>query len=79
MSNRAAKVLANWDAEGSVWMATSYDIPGLVLWGNDEKELLEKIQVAAWPLDQASLGEVPFESIDVEFIKKETISPVLAA
>ena len=36
-----------WDAEASVWIATSEDIPGLVLESGSFDALLERIRFAA--------------------------------
>ncbi len=36
----------NWDAEASVWIATSEDIPGLALEGGSFDALLERVRYA---------------------------------
>jgi predicted RNase H-like HicB family nuclease len=36
-----------WDEEASVWVATSDDIPGLVLEGGSFDALVERVKVAA--------------------------------
>ncbi len=36
----------SWDAEASVWMATSEDIPGLALEGGSLDALLERVRYA---------------------------------
>jgi predicted RNase H-like HicB family nuclease len=76
--DRIANVLAEWDEEAEVWMARSYDIPGLVLSAPTKNELVEKIKVVARPLVEANMGEVPYNMIRIEYIKSEII-PVLAA
>lgn len=35
-----------WDSEASVWVATSDDVPGLVLESNSYDALIEKVKVA---------------------------------
>lgn len=40
------KVLLTWDREASMWVATSEDVPGLVLESNSYDALIEKVKVA---------------------------------
>ena len=40
------KVLLTWDREASMWIATSEDVPGLVLESNSYDALIEKVKVA---------------------------------
>ncbi|HUC60519.1 MAG TPA: DUF1902 domain-containing protein [Alphaproteobacteria bacterium] len=77
-TKQAAKVLAEWDREAAVWVATSYDIPGLVLSAPDKEKLVEKILAVARPLVEANLGTVEYDKISIDFIEEETV-PVLAA
>lgn len=39
-------VKLTWDNEASVWVATSDDVPGLVLESNSYDALIEKVKVA---------------------------------
>lgn len=39
-------VILTWDSEASVWVATSDDVPGLVLESNSYDALIEKVKVA---------------------------------
>jgi predicted RNase H-like HicB family nuclease len=39
-------VKLTWDSEASVWVATSDDVPGLVLESNSYDALIEKVKVA---------------------------------
>lgn len=39
-------VKLTWDSEASVWVATSDDVPGLVLELNSYDALIEKVKVA---------------------------------
>ena len=40
------RVRLDWDAEASVWVATSKDVPGLVLEDVDDTVLLERVSAA---------------------------------
>lgn len=40
------RVLLTWDREASMWVATSEDVPGLVLESNSYDALIEKVKVA---------------------------------
>lgn len=40
------KVLLTWDRDASMWVATSDDVPGLVLESNSYDALIEKVKVA---------------------------------
>lgn len=44
MSDRSYNVTATWDAEASVWVATSDDVPGLVAEAATPEELQEKLR-----------------------------------
>ncbi len=39
------KILATWDAEASVWVATSEDVPGLATEADTQEELLAKLRI----------------------------------
>ena len=39
-------VKLTWDSEASVWVATSDDVPGLVLESNSYDALIEEVKVA---------------------------------
>jgi Domain of unknown function (DUF1902) len=39
------RVLAEWDAEAEVWVATSDDVPGLVTEAGTVEELMERLRV----------------------------------
>ena len=72
---RIAKVLARWDAEAELWVATSRDIPGLVLSGHDEEELIGKIQSVALDLLEANVGDHECNSFVIEYIRKDVVRP----
>ena len=40
-------VKLTWDNEANVWVATSDDIPGLVLESNSYDALIEKVKIAS--------------------------------
>ena len=40
------KVTLTWDGEASMWVATSDDVPGLVLESNSYDALIEKVKFA---------------------------------
>ena len=37
----------NWDSEASMWIATSENVPGLVLESNSYDALIEKVKIAS--------------------------------
>ena len=41
------KVMLTWDEEENMWVATSDDIPGLVLESNSYEALIEKVKIAS--------------------------------
>lgn len=45
MEDRVYEVRAMWDAEASVWVATSDDIPGLATWAATFEGLEQKLSV----------------------------------
>ena len=44
--NMVYNVLLTWDVEASMWVATSDDVPGLVLESNSYDALIEKVKFA---------------------------------
>ena len=42
--NMVYNVLLTWDVEASMWVATSDDVPGLVLESNSYDALIEKVK-----------------------------------
>ncbi len=47
MPNKEYTVTLLWDDDASVWVATSDDIPGLVLEGGSADALIERVRFAA--------------------------------
>jgi predicted RNase H-like HicB family nuclease len=39
------RIEAEWDSEAEVWIATSPDVPGLVLQGRTQDEIIEKVRL----------------------------------
>lgn len=50
----------NWDAEAAVWVATSEDIPGLVLESGSFDALIERVRFAAPELLALDGAKPPF-------------------
>lgn len=63
-------VKLTWDGEASMWVATSDDVPGLVLESNYYDALIEKVKVAIPELlelnNNASLKTIKFVSERLE-------------
>ena len=74
-----AKVLAHWDPEAEVWVATSHDIKGLAVAAPNEKELIEKLQAVAVDLLMANFGEVPYKEMSIDYIREERVPTAKAA
>ena len=43
--NRESTIQARWDSEASVWLATSRDVPGLVVEADTWPAMIEEVQV----------------------------------
>jgi predicted RNase H-like HicB family nuclease len=60
-------VKAEWDAEASVWVASSDDVPGLATGADTLEELIEKLKIVIPELLEengllpAGTDDVPFE------------------
>jgi len=46
MEHQLVQVALNWDADADVWVATSQDIPGLVLESGSVDALIERLRYA---------------------------------
>ncbi|MBQ3426473.1 MAG: DUF1902 domain-containing protein [Clostridia bacterium] len=57
-----------WDNEASVWVATSDDIPGLVLESGSFDALLERVRIAAPEL--ISLNNTQNEPLILSFVSE---------
>lgn len=61
-------ILANWDEEAGVWIATSDTVPGLVLESGSFDALIEKVRFTVPEL--LRLNKIPDENIRL-FFKSE--------
>jgi hypothetical protein len=52
--NRNYKIRANWDADANVWIATSRDLPGLVIEAGSWQTMLKEIELVAPDLIELS-------------------------
>lgn len=68
--SREKIVKLTWDGEASMWVATSDDVPGLVLESNSYDALIEKVKAAILELlelnNNASLKTIKFVSERLE-------------
>ena len=68
--SREKIVKLTWDGEASMWVATSDDVPGLVLESNSYDALIEKVKVAIPELlelnDNTSIKTIKFISERLE-------------
>jgi len=71
MSRKPLFVRAEWDEEAHVWVATSYDVPGLATEGDTLEGLVEKLKIMIPELLDANGAEqeheVPFEILTRRF------------
>jgi hypothetical protein len=61
-----AKIKFTWDTEAGVWIATSDDVPGLVLEDASFDALIAEIQLAVPTL--LALNHRPHENIFLDFV-----------
>ena len=69
---RRCKVLATWDPEGEVWVATSHDVRGLALAAPNEEELVAKLRVAVPDLLIANVGSIEYDAFVIDYLKITT-------
>ena len=69
-----AKVLAHWDAEAEVWVATSHDIKGLAVMAPTEEELVKKLQAVVPSLLMAGVEVIPFDMMIIDYIKAHMVA-----
>ena len=62
------KIKFHWDGEAAVWIATSDDVPGLVLESGSFDALVEKVRVAVPELLQ--LNNDKAEIVDLTFLSE---------
>lgn len=68
-------IFANWDSESDVWIATSEDIPGLVLESGSLDALMERVRYAVPEL--LELNGLSTQNVSL-FIKSERHEAVYA-
>jgi predicted RNase H-like HicB family nuclease len=61
------RIEAEWDAEAGVWVATSPDVPGLVLQGRTHDDLIEKVRLVLPALIE--IGVEPEDRLNFTFRK----------
>ena len=77
-NERICKVLAKWDPEGDVWVATSQHVRGLIVSAPDESELVEKLRLVIPDLLQANSGSTDYDAFEIDYIRS-TIETLRAA
>jgi predicted RNase H-like HicB family nuclease len=71
MMPKRLKVSALWDAEASVWVASSDDVPGLATEADTVEALLEKLRVMIPELlEETRLDPIVF---DLETLRSEVV------
>lgn len=65
------RVNFQWDAEAAVWIATSEDIPGLVLESGSIDALIERVRYAAYDLIGLSMQKDSL--LDFRFERQERL------
>ena len=78
VGDQICKVLARWDPEGDVWVASSNAIKGLAIAAPSEKELIRKLKLVIPDLLKANEGKVIYDAFAIDFIR-ETIEDLVAA
>lgn len=63
-----------WDADAAVWIATSDDIPGLVLESGSFDALLERVRFAAPELLELNQAEKPTLTLNFRSERRERIA-----
>jgi hypothetical protein len=59
------RIEAEWDTEAEVWVATSPDVPGLVIQGRVPDEIIEKVRLVLPSL--VVIGIEPDDRLNVTF------------
>jgi predicted RNase H-like HicB family nuclease len=63
------RIEAAWDTEAEIWVATSPDVPGLVLQGRTQDEIVEKVRLVLPALIE--IGIEPEDRLNLTFHKVE--------
>lgn len=67
--NRSIAIQARWDAEADVWIATSQDVPGLVVEADTWPGMIEEVRLVLPDLLEAS-GQ-PTHNLSLTFRAEE--------
>lgn len=73
------QVLAHWDAEAAVWVATSPDVKGLVATAEDEKALVRRLKAALPALMEANKSPVRYDAFMIDYIRRDVVEELEAA
>jgi predicted RNase H-like HicB family nuclease len=65
MTAQTYRIDARWSDEADVWIATSPDVPGLVVHGADSNELVHKLRIVIPGLTET--GAEPEDRISIRF------------
>jgi len=63
------RVTATWDSEAEIWVATSPDVPGLVVQGRTHDDIIEKVRLVVPAL--VEVGMEPEDRLNVTFCKTQ--------
>jgi predicted RNase H-like HicB family nuclease len=63
------QIQAEWDNDAEVWVATSKNVPGLVVQGRTQDEVVEKVRLVLPALIE--IGVEPEDRLNVTFRKTE--------
>jgi len=69
MAGRVFNIVADWDYDAGVWVATSPDVPGLVLQSTSADEIIHKARLTIPALIE--IGVEPEDTIHISFRRKE--------
>jgi hypothetical protein len=68
MSGHIFHIDAKWDPEAKVWVATSSDIPGLVIQGKNKNEIVEKLRVVSPALVETGIDRG--DEFEIHFLRQ---------
>lgn len=74
--NTVVRVSAFWDSEANVWVATGYDLPGLVTEASTIEVLTEKLKVIILELcelNKVETGNKDYIELDLTTHRREAI------
>lgn len=75
---RACQVVAEWDEEAKVWVATSDDVPGLVAEAETPEQLVNRLRVMVPELLELNAHLLPkgecSHQIDIHWSKEQRVA-----